>query len=984
MIQEYGPLWGNWYLQERIGSGSFGTVYKAKQEIPGHTYYSAVKHISYPRDEEQLMTIQAEQETEDEELIRDYCRKVIEDIILEYDLQRQFSGNRNFVQVYDIMDLPKKEMPGYDLFIRMELLQSMLTRFQGKENHEKEAIRLGMDICSALKALHGKNIVHRDIKVQNILVSDEGVYKLADFGTARQLTGSQSYMSIRGNLETVAPEVIIGKGVSFVSDIYSLGLMLYKLLNHHLQPFMEKGQIQDEEARMRRLSGEKLPAPAEASPAMAEVILRACAYDPSDRFASAEEMLEALRSIRDGKPRHAPEIQKIREEMNAISLMIGKEQAETALRQLQARIEQLPKNLPETKELQNSVNDLLERHQKMAEAAQAETEWKNRIGELTRQMDVLEQKIGKEKGTAELRRIQRELAGMDQNRPETRAALKRCNDLLDRQLRAVARMEQEKEQLTQLSLQMTEWEQKIGKEEGTDGLEKILGALLKMDQSNPAALLAEARCRDLIDRQKKANAERAREEEQLAQLSLRMTEWEQKIGTVQGTDDLENILSALQKLDQTRPETMAALARCRDLIARQKNGTSDIEQLAAFSLQMDELEKKIGKENVTEEIDKVQKGLQKLNWRIPGVMAALGRCSHLMDQQMSVTRSQKAIQRIVSEIQDCEKHIGVPATTDRLENCRKALEQMEAGRSDVRDAIVYCDQVLNQQEKALHEQLQTKAFQEIQHELLSLKPRIGLEKTTAELNRIETKLGNMDKSNPLWDHSMKMCKDLQNQQKVERRKVETAETLARMENQLEACRKNISQKYTKEVLDQIEERLSSMDRSSSKWKTVSDLCAQLQKEYAHALEEEARRKLPVPQGMSAAVGWALGMLIVSFFGFMYIYSLLEKNMPTNELILILFMIVLPGIVTVIAYVSAGKHFSLVRRTDGKIVCTWKALPGKQYGIIQNGTWLVQNAKSPSVIANPAPGGQICLVEMGDKPRILKKTNLASAQVKKIT
>lgn len=129
MIQEYGPLWGNWYLQERIGSGSFGTVYKAKQEIPGHTYYSAVKHISYPRDEEQLMTIQAEQETEDEELIRDYCRKVIEDIILEYDLQRQFSGNRNFVQVYDIMDLPKKEMPGYDLFIRMELLQSMLTRF---------------------------------------------------------------------------------------------------------------------------------------------------------------------------------------------------------------------------------------------------------------------------------------------------------------------------------------------------------------------------------------------------------------------------------------------------------------------------------------------------------------------------------------------------------------------------------------------------------------------------------------------------------------------------------------------------------------------------------------------------------------------------------------------------------------------------------------------------------------------------------------
>ena len=463
-MREFEPLWGNWYLLNPIGTGSFGTVYRAKQEVFGRTYYSAVKHISIPRDDAERMRLEDDLATNDEELLNEYCEQKMQSIISEYDVQHQFSGHPNFVQVMDVMPQKKQSMPGYDLFIRMELLNSLNTRFKGNAEPEKEAIRLGMDICRALSVMHGKHMMHRDIKAQNILVSDDGVYKLADFGAARMLTGNQSFMSIRGNMETIAPEVISLKAVGFTADIYSLGLVLYRLLNHHCQPFMQKGQFSDEEARIRRLSGEKLPPPDEASEEMAAVILRACEYEPGDRWPSADEMYGALEKIGKGKLQEETEpddilwkieLLKISEELSAYSVRLGERRTESGLMEIRTRLVQLPGDRQEViqtaalcdelirKNRDAVAKELEEKIRKLSESVSQTSpgdrnlKWKNDLLSIANDLDACSDSLGKTQTEKQLTEIRSRLEKLPQDRQEVARYLKLCDDLILRNREAV-------------------------------------------------------------------------------------------------------------------------------------------------------------------------------------------------------------------------------------------------------------------------------------------------------------------------------------------------------------------------------------------------------------------------------------------------------------------------------------------------------------------------------------------------------------------
>ncbi|MBQ6563580.1 MAG: SEL1-like repeat protein [Clostridia bacterium] len=296
-IQQLEPLWGTWHTTNVIGAGSYGIVYKAQHTVLGRTYTCAVKYISVPRDEGALYAEIGELGTNDPEVLNSYYKQEIESIAEEYDIQMQFSGNPHFVQVYDILSVPKQDMPGYDLLIRMELLNPLRGRFtdsMGPEEKEKEAISLGKDICRALLSMHGCGYLHRDIKPQNILVSDAGVYKLADFGTARKTSGTSTYLSMKGTMDYIAPEIMTGQKAGFSSDLYSLGLVLHYVLNHQHLPF---DSSPSGDANVRRLSGEPLPPPEDASPEMAQIILKACAYKPEDRYSDAEAFYSALEQL---------------------------------------------------------------------------------------------------------------------------------------------------------------------------------------------------------------------------------------------------------------------------------------------------------------------------------------------------------------------------------------------------------------------------------------------------------------------------------------------------------------------------------------------------------------------------------------------------------------------------------------------------------------------------------------------------------------
>ncbi|MBQ6564548.1 MAG: serine/threonine protein kinase, partial [Clostridia bacterium] len=292
-----------WTLVEKIGGGSYGSVYKAKKEMLGRTYFRAVKHISVPKDEEELKCMQDDLGTEEEDVLHAFCEMKMQSILQEFDLLREFSGHRHFVQVFDANPVRKKGMPGYDLYIHMELLSSIRSRFQHAADPEAEAVRLGIDICEALSEMHTRKLMHRDIKNENILVNSDGVYKLADFGEACQLSGSATNMTIRGTMDYMAPEMLLGRAVGYTADLYGLGLVLYRLVNHNRFPFSREGEISRQGANMKRISGEPVPTPDLASEAFASVILRALAFDPKDRWQHAEDMGRALREIAEtGKP----------------------------------------------------------------------------------------------------------------------------------------------------------------------------------------------------------------------------------------------------------------------------------------------------------------------------------------------------------------------------------------------------------------------------------------------------------------------------------------------------------------------------------------------------------------------------------------------------------------------------------------------------------------------------------------------------------
>ena len=216
-----------------------------------------------------------------------------------------FKGFQNIVSVEDYKVVERTDRVGWDIYIRMELLTPLNTYISDKTLSEREVIGLGCDICSALERCAQRKVIHRDIKPDNIFINEFGDYKLGDFGIARKLENMTSGLSQKGTYNYMAPEVEKGRSYDATVDIYSLGIVLYWLLNKRRLPFVstEKKLLSPRDlvtANRRRLDGEPLPAPCNASPAMAEVILKACDPDPRKRFASAKEMKNALKTVAEG------------------------------------------------------------------------------------------------------------------------------------------------------------------------------------------------------------------------------------------------------------------------------------------------------------------------------------------------------------------------------------------------------------------------------------------------------------------------------------------------------------------------------------------------------------------------------------------------------------------------------------------------------------------------------------------------------------
>lgn len=325
-------VWEEWKITEKIGEGSFGKVYKAQRTEKGKTFYSAIKVITIPSSQSELNSIRSE--TSNDQSAREYFHNVMEECIQEVSTMEYFRGNSHVVSVEDYKVVEYLDAIGWDIFIRMEYLTSFLDYCAEKQITEEEVIQLGIDMCKALECCQQLNIIHRDIKPENIFVSRFGEFKLGDFGIARELEKTMGGMSKKGTYSYMAPEMYRGEQYDRRADIYSLGIVLYKLMNRNRLPFLnlEKQLItyrDKENALTRRMSGEILPKPAEAGTAFSEVIRKACAYDASNRFQDAQSFRKALEDIKYGRCISAEE-QKREEVVPAEKMSVQSRDSQTA------------------------------------------------------------------------------------------------------------------------------------------------------------------------------------------------------------------------------------------------------------------------------------------------------------------------------------------------------------------------------------------------------------------------------------------------------------------------------------------------------------------------------------------------------------------------------------------------------------------------------------------------------------------------------
>jgi hypothetical protein len=259
---------GEWMLTERLGRGGMATVYRAQRG-------SDVRALKRPR----------AAVVEDPQFLERFLR--------EADIGRTLH-HPNIVRIHE-----RGEVAGVPFFtmelVAGETLQALLSR--SARLPAAEAVRLLLQVIEALDYAHSKGVVHRDLKPSNIMVGSDGTVRVMDFGIARsqRLEGITVTGAFLGTPEYVAPEAVEGRDVGPRSDLYSLGAIFFEMLTGR-RPFEADSPF----GVLQKHCTEPPPAPRALAPQvpaeLETIVLRLLAKAPADRFASAEELLLALRA----------------------------------------------------------------------------------------------------------------------------------------------------------------------------------------------------------------------------------------------------------------------------------------------------------------------------------------------------------------------------------------------------------------------------------------------------------------------------------------------------------------------------------------------------------------------------------------------------------------------------------------------------------------------------------------------------------------
>jgi serine/threonine-protein kinase len=261
---------GRYRFVEKIGKGAFGTVLLFEDTVVDEQLILKFLNPSVSQDEEMMQRFVHE--------LR-YSRKIT---------------HPNVIRIYDFLQIRG------NYAISMEYFPSHTLGAEFSEGNPlpvERALRYAIDVATGMSVAHGQGIVHRDLKPANVLINDEGLVKIVDFGVAAAQKEGDTQLTktgyVIGSPKYMAPEQILGKKVDERADIYSLGVILYEMLTG--SPPYHRG---DHMSVMYQHVQGRARTPAEANPRLSaelsDAVMKAMAVDKGKRFQTMNEFRLAL------------------------------------------------------------------------------------------------------------------------------------------------------------------------------------------------------------------------------------------------------------------------------------------------------------------------------------------------------------------------------------------------------------------------------------------------------------------------------------------------------------------------------------------------------------------------------------------------------------------------------------------------------------------------------------------------------------------
>jgi serine/threonine-protein kinase len=269
-LQPNDMIEGRYKFIQKIGKGAFGTVVLVEDTVVEERLILKFLNANVSSDEEMLKRFVHE--------LR-YSRRIT---------------HKNVIRIYDFLYVGGSYAISMEYFPSHTLGAEIVNE---KPVETKKAVKFGIDMCTGMTVAHKVGIVHRDLKPANVLINNEGLLKIVDFGVAAAHREGDTQLTktgyVIGSPKYMAPEQILGRKVDERADVYAVGVILYEMFTG--VPPYARG---DHMAVMYQHVQGKARAPQELNPklppGLSELIMKAMAVDKAKRFQSMEEFRGAL------------------------------------------------------------------------------------------------------------------------------------------------------------------------------------------------------------------------------------------------------------------------------------------------------------------------------------------------------------------------------------------------------------------------------------------------------------------------------------------------------------------------------------------------------------------------------------------------------------------------------------------------------------------------------------------------------------------